>query len=103
MNRTDIVLPDGTVIPDHNATVPPAPADTAPAKSAMPARLQVALLTSWALLICGSAYRLGDVLGPDQPYLPVLAPWAWPAAQAGAIGVVVFGLVWVLWRRGRRG
>lgn len=106
MNRTDIVLSDGTLIPDRNATdhhaADPAPADPAPVKAAVPARLQVALITSWALLICGSAYRLGDVLDPGQPYLPALAPWAWPAAQAGAIGLVASGLIWAFWRASRR-
>lgn len=104
MNKTtDIVLPNGTVIPDASRRVATEAAAAAPSTTATPWRIRAAFLTSLVLLVSGAAYRLGDAFNPGQPWrADPLVSWAWTAVQAGTLGLVATAAAWLVWRVGRR-
>jgi hypothetical protein len=97
VKTTDIVLPNGTVIPDSNPVTGRERIDDRPARPAaaqIPGVIQVAFTVSLLLLAGGAGYRLGDAVDPGQPWLAdPLVSWSPVAVWAGITGIVACAVI----------
>jgi hypothetical protein len=113
MNSTDLVLPNGTVIPDSNAATgvvlvddlddqAPVPTPAALNETHRPRLVVICAFVALLALVAGAGYRLGAAWSGHPLWPAVMAPLAWWLVQAGAAGLVLSGTALLIWGRDNR-